>query len=80
MEKVLEPSALKFFNEDIPDFIFEDNGLCHKSRAVTNWIVDNNVRELEWLAQSPDLSPIKDQWALFLMLRLPNINVIPKIR
>lgn len=36
LEEVLEPSALKLFDSDEPEFYFQqDNVPCHKSREVT---------------------------------------------
>ncbi|KAJ8867326.1 hypothetical protein PR048_031127 [Dryococelus australis] len=35
----------------------DDNARCHVSRATMQWYADNNVRRLDWPAQSPDLNP-----------------------
>jgi hypothetical protein len=46
------------FNDD--DCLYQhDNAPCHKARSVKEWFVDNNVPEMEWPAQSPDLNPTK---------------------
>ncbi|KAJ8882025.1 hypothetical protein PR048_018513 [Dryococelus australis] len=36
-----------------------DNARCHVARDTMQWYADNNVRRLDWPAQSPDLNPIE---------------------
>jgi hypothetical protein len=36
-----------------------DSAPCHKSRSVREWFVDNNILEMDWPAQSPDVNPVE---------------------
>ena len=44
-------------------YIFqEDNALIHTAKIVVKWKDENMIASLPWLAQNPDLNPIKHFW------------------
>ena len=61
------------------NFVFQQDGAaCHTSRKSLKWLSDHNVPLLEWVTNSPDLSPIETLWhTMKKLLRIqPARNVV----
>lgn len=62
--------ALKLYRDDIQRlgvnlYFQQDNAPCHTSKSCQNYIETNFPKRLSfWPANSPDLSPIEELWAL----------------
>ena len=47
------------------NFVFQqDNDPKHTSGLAKNWLTDNGIECLEWVAQSPDMNPIENLWKI----------------
>jgi hypothetical protein len=59
-DEILAPIVLPFIRTHHFNHVFQqDSARCHISRVAMNFLNDNHIRTLPWLALSPDLNPIE---------------------
>ncbi len=63
-ENALLPSANKWFKQNEPWYLQEDNDPKHKSKMAEAWRIQHNVNRISWPANSPDCNPIENVWAI----------------
>jgi transposase len=46
-----------------------DNAPCHKADSITKFFEDQEIDTVNWPAQSPDMNPIENLWAIIKQKR-----------
>lgn len=64
LSQVLNPSVTKLQANNRDEYFQQDNAPCHTSRLSHEWFADSHIKLLEWPSQSPDMSPIEQQWPI----------------
>ena len=62
-DDILDPIVLPFLQQGNFDHVFQhDKTKCSVARVCQDFLNQNRIRVLPWLALSPDLSPIEHLW------------------
>jgi len=58
-----------------PMVLMQDNAPCHKAKKVNTFLERHQLETLEWPAQSPDMNPIENLWAVIKARRQKKFGI-----
>src|SRR5208337_4879709 len=65
VEIVYDTELIQFLNKVLDySILMEDGAPVHRSNAPKLWQQEHNLNKLNWPANSPDLNPIENVWAV----------------
>lgn len=80
-KRILEEDFIEtidYYNLKKDDILFmHDNDRKHTANIVTDWLRDQKIETVNWPAQSPDLNPIENIWALLKNRLYSNYTMPP---
>lgn len=61
-QEVLKDHLLPFWTIHGCNVFMHDGAPAHKTKKISQFLKDNNIKVLEWPGNSPDLNPIENAW------------------
>jgi transposase len=66
-------AAKNLYNVDMT--FMQDNAPCHKTRMIMDFLARKQIKTLDWPAQSPDMNPIENLWAIIKRKRAKKFGI-----
>ncbi|KAG9307507.1 hypothetical protein G9A89_017337 [Geosiphon pyriformis] len=72
----LEKALVTCFGDVFHELVWEDNTPIHILKVAYSFLISSNIELLLWLAQSPDITPIKNLWS-YIEVKICQCNSQP---